>query len=114
MALHFPDGTHTSRQPYYIYLGDNHVVEVKRGGLQIGIYVITTSLRRRGVVLPTKVWRDLTECIDIINLAIDLATGSVAIDRYVSDEQQGGQNDEQSTHIGVEGWCDDETNGRLG
>lgn len=33
--------------PYHIYLGDTHVVEVKKGGLQIGIYLITATLRRR-------------------------------------------------------------------
>ena len=42
--------------PYHLYLGDSHVVEVKKGGLHIGIYLITPTSRRRGVVLPLDAW----------------------------------------------------------
>ena len=60
---------------HIIYLGPTHAVEVKKGGLYIGIYIITASNRRRGVILPQAVWTDLQNSIDVINLAIELAGG---------------------------------------
>jgi hypothetical protein len=61
--------------PYHIYLGDHHVLEVKKGGEKIGIYLITPTLRRRGVLLPLTVWIDLQNSIDIVNLAIQFSQG---------------------------------------
>jgi hypothetical protein len=61
--------------PYFVYLSDTHVVEVKQGGLYIGIYLITSTSRRRGVVLPLQAWVALQNCTDIVNLAIDYSQG---------------------------------------
>jgi hypothetical protein len=58
--------------PYHVYLGDTHVVEVKKGATHIGIYLITPSLRRRGVVLPIAIWQALQESIPLVNLAVDI------------------------------------------
>jgi hypothetical protein len=59
--------------PFNISLGDTHLVEVKKGGLYIGIYVITPSLRKRGAILPHSAWKALVESADIINSAIDFS-----------------------------------------
>jgi hypothetical protein len=61
--------------PYTVNLGTTHVVEVKNGGLYVGIYALTKSNRRRGVILPFGVWLTLVESIDQINGAIDRARG---------------------------------------
>ena len=60
-----------------IYLGDSHVVDVKKDGLYIGIYVITQTKRRRGVILPLTAWRALLDSTDIINLGIAFQRGDV-------------------------------------
>jgi len=111
MELHFIEVPHTPALPYYIYLGDNHIVEVKRGGEQIGIYVITPSLRRRGVVLPSAVWTDLINSIDIINLAIDLAKGTLGLNIYENNEHHR-QLYQQAPYVTYEKWGYDEANGR--
>lgn len=59
--------------PYHVYLGDKHVIEVKKGGLKVGIYLITPTSRRRGVVLPLEVWITLQQSFDIVNTAINLS-----------------------------------------
>jgi hypothetical protein len=61
--------------PYTVELGTTHVVEVKNGGLYVGIYVLTKSNRRRGVILPFGIWMTLLESIDSVNGAIDRARG---------------------------------------
>ena len=63
----------TGEPPYTIYLGETHVVEVKKGGLYIGVYLITPTLARRGLILPRTVWKILIEQTLTINSAIDSA-----------------------------------------
>ena len=60
-------------EQHIIYIGNSHVVEVKKGGLRIGIYVITKTQRRRGVILPYDTWISLINSIDVINLGLDFA-----------------------------------------
>jgi hypothetical protein len=62
-------------QAFTIKFGDTHLVEVKKGGGRIGIYLETRTRRRRGVVLPYQAWIDLLASLDAINLAIDFAGG---------------------------------------
>ena len=50
-------------------------MEVKNGGFHVGIYVLTKSNRRRGVILPFSIWLTLLESIDCINSRIDCARG---------------------------------------
>ena len=57
--------------PYHLYLGETHVVEVKKGGLHVGIYLITPTSRRRGVVLPLDAWITLQNSVSIVNEAIN-------------------------------------------
>jgi len=59
--------------PFKIPLGDTHLSEVKKGGLYIGIYVITPTLSKRGIILPHSAWKYLTESVHIIDLAIQSA-----------------------------------------
>jgi hypothetical protein len=61
--------------PHSLILGTSHIVEIKKGGLHVGIYVITSSLRRRGVILPLDVWSALVSSIDAINFEIDCMRG---------------------------------------
>ena len=61
--------------PHSLILGQSHVVEIKKGGLHVGIYVITSSLRRRGVILPLDVWTTLVNSADTINCEIDCMRG---------------------------------------
>jgi hypothetical protein len=63
--------------PQHVYLGDTHVVEVKKGGLHIGIYLITPTSRRRGVVLPLDVWLLLQQSLDTVNKGINTALGII-------------------------------------
>ena len=63
--------------PYHVYLGDKHVVEVKKGGQQIGIYLITPTARRRGVVLPVEAWIALQNSVEVVNLAIGFSQGGL-------------------------------------
>jgi hypothetical protein len=82
---YLPTSQHT------IYLGTSHVVEVKKGGLYIGIYVITETSPRRGVILPHATWTALQESIDIINLGIEFARGtSLSTVNYTTDQQKYG------------------------
>jgi hypothetical protein len=111
MELHFIETQYTATLPYYIYIGDTHIVEVKRGGEQIGIYVITPSLRRRGVVLPYNVWSELISSIDIINLAIDLTKGTLGLNTTQRNEQLRDQTG-QTTYNSYTEWPYDETSGR--
>ena len=76
--------------PYHVYLSDKHVVEVKKGGLNIGIYLITPTNRRRGVVLPLSAWEALQDSTEIINLAIDYAKGIISTNAEGYGEQQRG------------------------
>jgi hypothetical protein len=68
--------------PYHVYLGPSHVVEVKKGGQQIGIYLITPTHRRRGVLLPINIWYILQNSIDIVNLAINFSQGVISSEQY--------------------------------
>ena len=111
MELHFLEVPHSRSLPYYIYLGDNHIVEVKTGGEQIGVYVITASLRRRGVVLPYVVWTELINSIDIINLAIDLAKGTLGLNIYENNEHTR-QLHQQASYVSYQKWGYDETDRR--
>jgi hypothetical protein len=61
--------------PHSLILGTSQVVEIKKGGLHVGIYVITSSLRRRGVILPVDVWTALVSSVDAINFEIDSMRG---------------------------------------
>jgi len=58
-----------------INLAGTHVVDVKKGGLYVGIYVKTKSNRRRGVILPYAAWTALLGKIDTVNLGIDFERG---------------------------------------
>ena len=76
--------------PYYVYLTDTHVVEVKKGGHNIGIYLITPTSRRRGVVLPLTAWIALQNAISTVNLAIDISQGQQISNNNNYGEQQEG------------------------
>ena len=76
---------HTDRRravaayPYHIYLSDTHVVEVKKGGQYIGIYLITPTARRRGVVLPLAVWVALQNSFQQVNYAVSISQGVITV-----------------------------------
>jgi hypothetical protein len=63
--------------PYQVYLSNTHVVEVKKGGTHIGIYLITETDRLRGVVLPLTIWWALQNSMSIINVAISCAQRAI-------------------------------------
>ena len=59
--------------PYIVQVDANHVVEVRKKGLQVGIYTLTVSGKKRGILLPVKTWRSLERLHRLINVALDLA-----------------------------------------
>ena len=63
-------GHFTGEPPYAIPLGETHKIEVKKGGLYIGVYLITPTLARRGLILPRTVWNILLQKTLIINSGI--------------------------------------------
>jgi hypothetical protein len=75
MAQYYIQPTVPHLLPHSLILGSSHVVEIKKGGLHVGIYVITSSLRRRGVILPVDVWTALVSSADAINFEIDSMRG---------------------------------------
>jgi hypothetical protein len=75
MAQYYIQPTVPHLLPHSLILGSSHVVEIKKGGLHVGIYVITSSLRRRGVILPVDVWTALVSSVDAINFEIDCMRG---------------------------------------
>jgi len=80
MNLVFKRKRRVAAYPYHIYLSEKHVIEVKKGGQHIGIYLITRTNRRRGVVLPLSAWIALQDFAGIVNLAIEYAKGTVFVD----------------------------------
>jgi hypothetical protein len=89
--------------PQHVYLGDSHVVEVKKGGLHIGIYLITPTSRRRGVVLPLDVWLLLQTSLETVNQAINT---SLAIIQNGDNTGDTVTNTQQFTYqIGGNGDC---------
>ena len=82
MDQHFDRLRPVAAYPYHVYLGPSHVVEVKKGAQQIGIYLITATHRRRGVVLPIDIWYILQNSIDLVNLAIDFSKGLIVESNY--------------------------------
>jgi hypothetical protein len=58
-----------------ISLCPTHLVDVKKGGLYIGIYVKAINDKRRGVILTYAAWIGLLNKIDTINLGIDFERG---------------------------------------
>ena len=60
-----------------VYLDQTHIVEVRKQGQQIGIYTITKSGKKRGILLPLTTWQSLNKLTNLINVTIDLAVGSI-------------------------------------
>ena len=75
MAQYYIQPTIPHLLPHSLILGSSHVVEIKKGGLHVGIYVITSSLRRRGVILPVDIWTALVSAVEGINCEIDSMRG---------------------------------------
>jgi hypothetical protein len=91
MSLHYIKHQPATTDAHDIYLGTTHVVEVKKGGLYIGVYLITRTQRRRGVILPYDIWLDLVNSIDVINLGIDFARDtSLGTAPYTPKQYYGG------------------------
>lgn len=63
--------------PSTVYLDATHLTEVRKGGHQIGIYTLTTTGKKRGILLPTDIWYALVRCSNLINVTIDLTTGKL-------------------------------------
>lgn len=66
--------------PCTIPLDTNHVAEVRNKGKQIGIYAVTQSGKKRGILLPVDTWHSLGKHVNLINVALDLVNGTVALD----------------------------------
>ena len=62
---------------YRVYLGAGFLAEIQKKGTKVGIYTLTATGRKRGVVLPVEVWRTLDSSRDIIKTAIDICDGSI-------------------------------------
>ena len=60
---------------YVVHLDATHVVEVRKQGEQIGIYTVTASGKKRGILLPIDTWRSLEKFRHLINVSIDLSVG---------------------------------------
>ena len=74
--------TNTSAQSsHIIYLDATHIVEVRKYGTQIGIYTITTTGKKRGILLPIDTWKALDKLRNLVNVTVDLAEGSLPIDK---------------------------------
>jgi len=70
--------TTTFVPPYTVWLDDTHITEVKKGGQQVGIYTITPTLKKRGILLPVETWYALYKYRNHVNLSVDLATGIIS------------------------------------
>ena len=105
MNIHIEKRRPVAAYPYHIYLGETHVVKVKKGGLQVGIYLITPTLRRRGVVLPLDAWIALQNSAELVNIAVGCAQASVNSNGYrfgenISDGYGNGANSVTPTLTG--------------
>ena len=78
---------------YIVHLDATHVVEVRKQGEQIGIYTVTTSGKKRGILLPIDSWHSLEKYRHLINVAIDLSVGTLTTEKvaetvFHSQQQQ--------------------------
>ena len=89
--------------PYVVQLDATHVIEVRNKGQQLGIYTVTPSGKKRGVLLPIDTWYSLERNRNLVNVAIDLATGSVApstvLDTVFNHNYYQAQHQEQVKYI---------------
>lgn len=84
---------HQPNEPYVIRLDDRHIVEVKKKGARvlIGIYVLTATGKKRGILLPRTTW----ECLEKFTSLIDAVTILVAgnrtsgrlVERVINEQQ---------------------------
>lgn len=65
---------------YVVHLNPSHIVEVRKQGTEVGIYKITHTGKKRGILLPTDVWDSLVKFRNLINVAVDLSVGSITKD----------------------------------
>jgi hypothetical protein len=49
-------GEHGDQPPFYFLLGNTHVIEIKKGGTYLGLYFLTKTRKKRGVIFHESVW----------------------------------------------------------
>ena len=73
--------THTLKRDsrYHIPLDNLQSVTIRKRqtGITIGLYKIDGKGKRRGTVVPLSIWEKLQESADLIDLAVQLMTGTV-------------------------------------
>lgn len=67
--------TPKDREPGTIHIDSNHIAEVRKQGQQLGIYTLTTTGKKRGILLPIDTWYSLLQHSNLINVLIDVETG---------------------------------------
>lgn len=63
--------------PYKVFVDATHLTQVPKGGEHIGIYALTPTGKKRGILLPVDTWYALERYRNLINVSIDLATGKL-------------------------------------
>lgn len=74
--------SYTQSGPQYIvHLDSTHIAEVRKQGQQLGIYTVTASGKKRGILLPIETWHAIEKYRHLINVAVDLSLGSLTTDK---------------------------------
>ena len=66
---------------YVVHLDALHIVEVRKQGEEVGLYKLTASGKKRGILLPIDVWQTLGKFRNLINVAVDLSVGTLTSDK---------------------------------
>lgn len=92
--------------PYRVFVDPTHLTEVRKGGQQIGIYTLTATRKKRGVLLPIDTWYALERHRNLINVSIDLANGTISsanlVDTFIYPQpikQESQQEEEEEEYI---------------
>ena len=81
----------TCTQPvsaYIVNLDATHIVEVRKQGEELGIYKVTISGKKRGVLLPIAIWHTLVKFRHLINVAVDLSVGTLTTEKVAETVNQ--------------------------
>ena len=83
-------GEHGDQPPFYFLLGNTHVIEIKKGGTYLGLYFLTKTRKKRGVIFHESVW----------NLIQKAAHGVDAVLGFAKAVAAGKGNKEHEYHYG--------------
>ena len=84
-----------STSQYVVHLDATHIAEVRKQGEQLGIYTVTASGKKRGILLPIDTWHAIEKYRHLINVAVDLSVGVLTTDKVAETVFQHQQQQQQ-------------------